>query len=164
MKGLSVRASLLLVFFCGVAVLVVPSCRRESTQESQGLIAADATPEEVIRLYQSFLDNNQFDQLKMLSTEKEQARLEEVRRIVMEENQDSTRLNSVFLAVSCQVEQESASCKCRIRDEYETYSTSFYLVRRGKRWLVDVPEEEEIRFDEEEVKNAVDSFFEPSKK
>ena len=163
MKGLSGRAGIFVVLFVCIFVLVVPGCRREKLREASVLIGADATPEEVVRLYQSFMDRNQFDEVKQLSTEAEQASLEEVRRIVMEENQDSTRMNSVFLALSCTIRQEKASCGCRIKDEYETYNTTFNLVRKENRWLVDVPEEE-ILFDEEEVKTALDSFFEPSKK
>lgn len=163
MKGLTGRFGIFMVLLVGVFVLVVSGCRREKPQDSSVFPGEGATPEEVVRLYQGFMDKNQFEQVKMLSTEGEQARLEEVRRIVMEENQDSTRMHSVFLALSCTTREERASCECRIRDEYETYNTTFYLVRRGNRWLVDIPEEE-ILFDEEEIKTALDSFFEQSKK
>lgn len=163
MKGLPGRAGIFILVVVGISLLVVSGCRREKSRESSVLIGEGATPEEVVRLYQGFMDKNQFEQVKLLSTEGEQARLEEVRRIVMEETQDSTRMNSVFLALSCTIREERASCECRIRDEYETYNTTFFLVRRGNRWLVDVPEEE-ILFDEEEIKTALDSFFEQSKK
>jgi len=164
MKGLSGWAKLCPVLFGAIVVLALFSGRQEKPRQLSSPIAADATPEEVVRLYQSFLDQDRFDQVKLLSTEREQARLEEIRKIVIEEHQDSTRLNSVFLSLSCEVRKETASCQCRIRDQYETYNTSFSLVRKEGRWLVDAPDEEEVLFEEEEVKPGLDRFFEQSKK
>jgi hypothetical protein len=141
------------------------SCKREKPGEDPYLAAgSDASPEAVVRAYQSYVDRNLFDEAKRLSTEREQARLEQVRRIVMGESQDSTRLNSVFLRLECKIKATTAACLCRIRDEYETYNTSFSLVRRREGWLVDAPEEEEEILFEEEVEAAMDSFFEQSKK
>lgn len=127
------------------------------------MASPDLTPEAVVRAYQSYVDRNLFDEAKKLSTEREQGRLEAVQRIIMEESQDSTRLNSVFLRLECKISAGKAACLCRIRDEYETYNTSFSLVRTLKGWLVDVPEEEEIFFEEEQVEAAIDSFFKQSK-
>jgi hypothetical protein len=139
-------------------------CKRAKTEDVSGQLASpDLTPEAVVRAYQSYVDRNLFDEAKKLSTEREQGRLEAVQRIIMEESQDSTRLNSVFLRLECKISAGKAACLCRIRDEYETYNTSFSLVRTLKGWLVDVPEEEEIFFEEEQVEAAIDSFFKQSK-
>ncbi|MFM8450255.1 MAG: hypothetical protein ACKOAY_09145 [Haliscomenobacter sp.] len=133
------------------------------TRKDQAAIAEQAipqTPEETIRLYQSFLDQNDFEQAKSISTAKEAERLNEIARIVAAESQDSTRTVSRFLKLQCALAQDTARCACTIQDQYETYDTDFILVRLRNRWLIDASPQEEILFDEEELEHVLDGMLE----
>lgn len=118
------------------------------------------TPEETVRLYQTYLDQNDFDRAKSISTDKEAERLNEIARIVAAESEDSTRTVSQFLKLQCTLAQDTARCACTIRDQYETYNTDFILVRMRNRWLVDANPQEEILFDEEELEHTLDGMLE----
>lgn len=148
-----------LFFSLSLLGIVSLACKREG----KGVVhnaPEPQTPEEVVRLYQAYLDQNAFDKAKTLSTAKETARLEEVSRIVAAENQDSTRTNSIFLKLNCTVQPDSVRCACTIKDQYETYDTDFFLVRFKNRWLVDAAPQEELLFDEEELEGILDGMLE----
>jgi len=103
--------------------------------------AADrASPEEVLRAYQDFIDKNQFVQAELLSTPAEQKRLEEMAVMLRSMPEDSTLLETRFLNIDCRVEGDTARCRCRVEDQYERYEQQYRLVRIDGRWLVDVPE------------------------
>jgi len=138
-------------YFCGmkwfvtlVGLLVgLSSCTSGGQQEREGGASGQSTgPEKVVRSYQEYIDNNQFEQAKSLSTREEQQRLDELADLLAGELQDSTILNSKFLELECEVKGDMARCYCLIRDQYETYETIYTLVRRRSRWLIAAPEEE----------------------
>lgn len=136
------------------------ACTRAKPQNATEEEAYPETPEAVIRLYQSYYDQNLFEQAKTLSTAEEAKRLDELARILeAEESQDSTRLTTQFLELTCTVKGDSAICLCKLKDQYETYDTEYILVRKNSRWLVDKPKEELFMEDEEALERSLDSLF-----
>jgi len=103
------------------------------------------TPEEVLRQYQQYIDNNQFEAAKSLSTAKGQEWLTELASIIEDEQPDSTILTTRFLSINCGVPNEEVLiCECVLEDEYEKYTAEYRLVKSGKGWLVDAPQEDII--------------------
>ncbi|MFM8362623.1 MAG: hypothetical protein ACKOA4_07990 [Haliscomenobacter sp.] len=147
-------SALLLTCLCALY-----SCAQPDKPLGKGAEQIPQTPEEVVRRYQAYLDQNDFKRAKMLSTSREAERLDEVSRIVAAEGQDSTRTYSTFLTLNCVVLADSARCTCTIRDQYETYDTEFVLIRYQRRWLMDSAPQEEILFDEEEIEEALNGML-----
>jgi hypothetical protein len=117
------------------------------------------TPEEVVKAYQAYYDQNRFEEAKALSTLAEQKRLDELAKMMREQSPDSTELTTVFLSLKCRTKGDSAFCNCRCKDQYETYTTDFVLLRRKKQWYIDAPKEEQYQFDEEDYEGVVDTLF-----
>ncbi len=135
--------------FCSIAIACVAvSCQREPKLPE--------TPEEVIRQFQGFIDNNQFAEAKKLSTPRGQERLTDLEAIITGELADSTIFNTTFLKINCQINVDTARCLCLVQDSYEEYETDYKLIRINGQWLVDVPEEEAIN--EEEFIETLDSL------
>lgn len=146
------------VLLAGVALLST-ACKQKQSQATPKP-EVFLSPEETVRQYQQYLDQNDFEQAKGLSTSKEAVRLDEIAKIVAAESQDSTRTNSVFLKLDCSTQRDTARCTCTIKDQYETYDTDFLLIRFKNKWLIDVAPQEEIIFDEEELERALDGMLE----
>lgn len=126
-----------------VLLAVLGSCASGEQQEDERTASRpSAGPAEVVRDYQQFVDRNQFERAKVLSTREEQQRLDELAKMLAGELQDSTILESEFLELECETKGDLANCYCRIRDQYETYEMVYTLVRRRGRWLIAAPEEE----------------------
>lgn len=124
-----------------LASVIVYSCRRSEPPPPD-------TPEKVVQAYQGFIDNNEFEKAKELSTPEEQERIDGIASIIANEMADSTLLNTVFLSINCSQEADTAICICQVKDEYEEYETEYLLVRVNGQWLVDAPQEEIIIDDE----------------
>jgi hypothetical protein len=102
--------------------------------------APPAAPETVVKQYQHYIDKNQFEEAKAISTPEERRRLDELARIISQEMEASTILTTRFLEIDCRTAKDTARCYCVVEDEYERYETEFLLVRKRGRWLVDAPE------------------------
>lgn len=102
-----------------------------------------ATPEAVVRLYQSFLDANKFDEAKNLGTTAEQERLEMLKGIITGELLDSTVVQTNFTTLNCTKEGDKALCLGRyIAEENEEYEDTFRLTKVNKKWLIDITSED----------------------
>jgi hypothetical protein len=97
------------------------------------------TPADVLKAYQAFYDENDFEQAGLLATPAEQKRLQDLAKMLAMESADSTVLKTAFLSMNCRVKADSAFCKCRLKDQYETYEEEYVLLRIKKQWLVDAP-------------------------
>lgn len=117
----------------------------------------DTPPDEVIRMYQAYIDQNEFIKAGHLSTAAEQKRLEELAQMIAGD-MDSTILETVFQRIDCQITGNTARCTCLLEDQYEAYSSLFILTRSKGNWLVDLPEEGEIEYDED-LEAIMDSLF-----
>jgi len=116
------------------------------------------TPEEIIRLFQSHYDKNDFEAAKQLSTAKVQEFLSMLAKQVAADPIDSTLFNTTFIAISCEQKADTAFCKCLLKDDYEDqYETEYKLVKVGGRWLVDASEED-FSTDESEIFLPEDSL------
>lgn len=100
------------------------------------------TPEELVRLYQSYIDSNLFVQAQQLSTPRSAALHEMMAAIVADTPSDSSLIHTQFLSMDCVVEEEKAVCNCLLKDEYEEYDSEYILVKINGQWLVDSPDEE----------------------
>lgn len=117
----------------------------------------DTPPEEVVQMYQAYVDQNKFDQAAQLSTPSEQKRLQELEQMIAGD-MDSTILKTVFERIDCQVQKDTARCTCLLADQYESYTALFTLVKPSGNWLIDLPEEDEIEYDEE-LESILDSLL-----
>ena len=117
------------------------------------------TPEEVVKAYQAYYDQNRFEEAKLLSTAAEQKRLVELAKMMEEQSPDSTQLTTVFLSIKCRTKGDSTFCDCRCKDQYETYTTEFVLLRRKNQWRIDAPKEERYEYNNEDIEGVVDTLF-----
>lgn len=117
-------------------------------------------PDEVVRMYQAYVDQNEFAQAALLSTPAEQKRLKELEQMIAMD-MDSTILETLFERIDCEIQRDTARCTCLLEDQYESYTALFVLVKPNGDWLIDLPEEEEIEYDED-MEAIMDSLFQDS--
>jgi hypothetical protein len=55
---------------------------------------------------------------------------------------DSSLIHTRFISLNCDIQPDTATCNCLLRDEYEEYESEYILVKQNDRWLVDLPDEE----------------------
>ena len=117
-------------------------------------------PNELIELYQSFIDSNRFEEAKLISTEAGKVWLDELAHIVLsDEEPDSTILNTKFLDIDCQsITQDSLRCYCIARDQDGAYDVSFIVVKENKYWRIDAPEDDEDYIEEQIIIDMLDDL------
>jgi len=140
----------IIVLLC-TAVVVLSACTPKAELPK--------TPEEVVKAYQAYYDQNRFEEAKLLSTAAEQQRLTDLAKMMAKQSSDSTQFTTVFLSLKCRTKGDSAFCNCRCKDQYETYKTEFVLLRRQKQWLIDAPKEERYEFNNPDIEGVVDTLF-----
>ena len=113
------------IILLGMVVALLAACKKQAELPK--------TPEEVVKAYQAYYDQNRFDEAKALSTLAEQSRLDNLAKMMQEQSADSTQLTTSFLSLKCQTKGDSAFCQCRCKDQYETYKIEFVLLRRPDR-------------------------------
>lgn len=133
-----------------VLVLFFGACQNEPAEKI-------IPPELVIKKYQEFIDQNNFEAAKKLSTPQGQLMIEELQASIPEELMDSTVLTTVFYAINCQIDAEVATCVCDLEDNYERYEALYKLVKIRGKWLVDAPEEEKS-IDIEEIQEIIEEI------
>ncbi len=110
---------------CAFIALGMWSCRRDS----------DASPESVVRLWQSYIDRNQFDSARMYSTELARSYIDFLDALVQDDTADIS--NTVLYKLRCDVQGDSAICHYLIEGELEEkIPDTLVLYRIGGRWLV----------------------------
>lgn len=81
-----------------ILLLFLASCQEED--------AFPETAEDTLRQYQSYIDNNDFINARLLSTSKEQVRLFELEKIINKEvvisESESSLLHTVFHSITCE--------------------------------------------------------------
>lgn len=128
------------IFVKLLVVTLLASCYFGCTGEPQ----LPNTPEEVLRKYQEYVDNNQFDKASLLSTPDEGKRLNDMATMFLGELKDSTVFQTKFLEINCDLEGDTIQCGCIMQDDYEQYEAVYQLVRLNGQWLVDAPQETEV--------------------
>jgi hypothetical protein len=122
--------------FSLICIFCLVACQSEPKQPE--------TPEEVLRQYQHYIDNNQFEEAKTLSTDSGKEWLTELASIIADEQPDSTLLVTKFISLNCEEEGDVLICVCVLEDQYEKYPAEYRLLKIDDQWLVDAPEEEII--------------------
>lgn len=98
-------------------------------------------PEAVVQQWQEWINKNEFDQAKKLSTANTREWIKWINEVLDEEN-NNTITHSEFVDINCQMKAEEGYCACVLKEEEEQYVDTFYLVREKRQWLVDIPETE----------------------
>ncbi len=116
-----------------------------------------SSPEEVARKWQEYVDNNQFDQARQLSTSRAQEMVRMMEGIFLDE-EDMISTNTQFKSMNCKERGDTmAICVYEIIDEEELIRDSFTLIKFKEQWLVDIPEEEGL-MEEEDVEKLFNEF------
>ena len=139
------------LFLCSILFICCFAC--------QQIIKPRIPPERVIKKYQEFIDKNNFDGAKILSTNAGKSFINDLADAIPADLMDSTVIHTQFLNIDCTIEENIAHCLCELEDEYETYEALYTLVNIKGRWLVDAPEEEE-NLDFEEIEEIVEDILE----
>ncbi|MFZ4542441.1 MAG: hypothetical protein ACOYOA_00190 [Saprospiraceae bacterium] len=110
--------------------VLILACNSKKAAES------DKSPEAVVREWQHYIDNNEFQKAMTLSSDVTKHWLENVGGSF---EGDSNRVETKFISLSCKEAGETALCKCRIQQEEtdEAYEDIFKLVKINGQWLVD---------------------------
>jgi hypothetical protein len=117
------------------------------------------TPEEVVKLYQAYVDQNEFDKARQLSTPAEAKRLQELEQMIAADSTASLLYTS-FEQINCRaISKDTVECDCVLADQYETYSALFVVVRQGGQWVIDIPRPESVEY-ENEMESILDSLRE----
>ena len=109
-------------------------------QAAIGSMEGGRSPEWTVQKYQQFVDQNQLEEAKELSTPAEQARLDQLAAVMVRESLAESVLNTRFLQINCDAEGAVSYCQCLVQDEYERYELVYKLNWRQGQWLVDAPE------------------------
>ncbi len=97
--------------------------------------AEPSEPEEVVRLWQSYIDRNRFDSARLYSTELARSYVDFLDALVQDDSAEVTRTE--LREVHCVVAGDSAICSYQIEDELGEYiADTLTLKRVGGRWLV----------------------------
>ncbi len=114
------------------------------------------TPEAIVRQWQQYYDNNQFEEAGKLSTPNGISFLGMVESFLDEESGTASVLNTTFLELNCQESNGKAICYFLIEEEGETIRDSIHLLEIDGQWLVDIPEEV---FQIDEDNEMIEKFF-----
>lgn len=99
------------------------------------LFKSDPTPEEVVRLWQSYIDHNQFDSARIYSTELARSYVDFLDALTQG---DTTEISQTALFdLKCDIKGDSAVCHYLIEGEMgDKVPDTLILQHIGGRWLV----------------------------
>ena len=136
------------ILFLGI-VLILTNCQPDFNKHN--------TPEAVLKQYQFYFDNNEFEKAKALSTFEGKQWIDDIAPMIVNEFSDSTILKTIFNELDCKIEKDTAICFCELEDENESYPAEYRLIRFKGNWLVDAPDEGEI-IEYEDEDELLDNF------
>lgn len=140
-----------ILFYLAAVLAALVACKQEESKPE--------TPEEVLKQYQSNIDQNKFGEARALSTPAGRQWLTELEAIISNEQVDSTVLDTRFLSLSCEGAGDTLICSCVLEDQYEQYTAVYRLVSLEGQWLVDAPEED-IIIENDLIESIPDSLLE----
>ncbi len=129
-----------------------------SAKEEGSSSTPPSSPEEVLKAYQALVDQNKFEQAKRLSTAANQDWLTELGSILEGEQPDSTLFQTEFLAIHCEGLGDTLRCNCVLEDQYEKYTSDYYLVKANGQWLVDAPKDD-VQIEGDILENLPDTLL-----
>lgn len=140
-------------FVVVVAILFV-GCQQDP-------VKTPAPPDKVVRKYQEFIDKNNFNGARALSTIEGRQLIDDIEASIDDELLEETVLNTYFHNITCRVEGRDALCWCDLEDQYERYEALFQLVQVKGRWFIDVPSED-APIDYEKIEEMVEELLDSS--
>lgn len=130
-------------------------CQNDSTQgkTTEALDKLATTPEGIVRQYQAYIDKNEFDKAKRVSTPSEQDRLELLKAIITGDLLEGATMTTTFTALDCQETGNKALCVGTYVEDEEAFQDTFFLEKMNNQWLVTITEEveEPIIIESEEI-------------
>ncbi|MFK7935683.1 MAG: hypothetical protein AB8G22_19370 [Saprospiraceae bacterium] len=126
-----------------LAIFFLLSCQTDSTEQrpENVLEKLAQTPEGIVRQYQSYLDKNEFDKAKRVSTAAEQERLEMIKGIITGELLESSTMTTAFIDLNCKEDGNKAFCIGKYAEDGENFQDTFYLEKVDNQWLVTITED-----------------------
>ncbi len=137
------KTAAVFLFFSGLIMLLF-SCQNDPPLPKE--------PASVVEQWQEWINKNNFDQARRLSTENAREWIDWISE-VLEEGNITDETISVFQKVDCKVEKNNATCFCQIEEMGEIFADTFFLVKEKDQWLVNIPETEL------ETSGTLDSLF-----
>ncbi len=137
------------LFYLSIFVFLSFSCKEGVSSQGGG---EEREMEEVFRRWQNFLDKNEFEEVRSLSTTETESLIGTIQDLSLLFPKDSTIIQTKFKEVKCiQKTDTSGICYYSVEDEELLYRDSIDLRKRGEKWLVHSP----LRLDGEDT----DDFF-----
>ena len=100
------------------------------------------TPETVSKQWQDYINDNQFEAAKKLSTPNAEEWLTWIQEMIVTEEPGEELPPPVFLKMDCKENGNKATCVYLQEDVGEQIRDSFFLLKINGQWLVDIPEED----------------------
>lgn len=141
---MSIKYFLFITFALGVS-----ACQNNSNSEDKKLETMVLSPEETIKKFQRFIDNNDFDNAIAMSTPEMIKILTPVSKLFVEDSDESGINQTAFTQIKCITKEKTAECDCHLSDEYEDYNSVFFLKKIKGKWLIDRTEDSYSEEDEE---------------
>lgn len=144
--SITVASALLLIFFA-------IACKNGDSTSSPSLtntttIQLPNTPEEVVRMWESYIGQNQFDSAKLISTGKT---LETVVSLDSTHHIQQMAPSSIkILSITCQTDGDKSECDCLQEDAIGQLRCIYVLVRQNGQWYLQDATSEPV----EEVKTV----------
>lgn len=133
------------------------SCNNEPQKKVEQL---PKTPEATARLWQKYVDTDQFEKAYPISTPRAQEWLQMIEIFLQGLPPEETAevVNTVFREMSCSEKGNIAKCGYIIEEEGELIRDTFILHKVNNQWKVDIPEEatEESEID---IQEMIDSLL-----
>ncbi|MFK7807085.1 MAG: hypothetical protein AB8F74_04710 [Saprospiraceae bacterium] len=107
------------------------------------------TPEKVARQWQDWIDQNEYQKAKELSTGNAIEWINWAEETIKASGEEPEVLSpAVFLSMKCEEFESKAICDYIMDDEGRQFRDSFFLKNINGQWLVDIPEEDLLEDDD----------------
>lgn len=148
-----------ITLFLGLS-LIINSCKNDKAGQNTETVLVrqdvDLEPEEMIKLYQSYIDSNRFEEAKQLSTTAGRNWIDKLAILINSMEQiDSTMLQTSFKSILCSEKNDTAYCNCLLVDRDGEYDQFYQLVKVEGYWKVDAPEEDPLFIDDEAIQEQI---------
>ena len=115
------------------------------------------TPEKVARQWQDWVDQNEYQKAKELSTGNAIEWITWAEETIKASGEEPTVLSpAVFLSMNCEEFEQKAICAYVMDDEGYQLRDSFFLQKVNGQWLVDIPEEDLL--EEDDIQELFDAI------
>ncbi len=132
-----------LLFF----LMICPRCSTGDSPKGE-------SAESVVRRWQKYMDNNEFDKARAISTDRAKEWVDMIASILYEDAEELALPPTEFLQMNCVEKKDSATCVYTTKADNEIVWDSFLLVKVNGMWLVNVAEEEPV-LEQEEMEDVL---------